>query len=69
MHWRPKAKNTIGRGDKDQHRNARGTKKDVLKIILEHGDIMVMHGSQIQEFYEVSELSKENEGLIQADQP
>jgi alkylated DNA repair dioxygenase AlkB len=54
MHWRPKAKNSIGRTDEDQRKNQRGIKNDVLRIMLEHGDIMVMHGHQIQELYEVS---------------
>jgi co-chaperonin GroES (HSP10) len=54
MHWRPKPKNKIlAAGDKVT--NQRGTKKDVLKIELNHGDIMIMQGYEIQKLYEVSE--------------
>jgi alkylated DNA repair dioxygenase AlkB len=48
MYLRPKAKSGLGPGSK----NARGTKRDVLKIILHHGDIVIMHGPGIQKFYE-----------------
>jgi alkylated DNA repair dioxygenase AlkB len=57
MHFRPKSNNSIGKNDENQKQNAKGTKKDVLRIILEHGDIMVMHGRQIQELYEVSQFT------------
>jgi hypothetical protein len=33
-------------------RNQRGTKPASLKFELEHGDVMVMHGAQIQKLYE-----------------
>lgn len=34
--------------------NPKGEKKDVLSFVLEHGDIMVMHGSGIHKHYEVN---------------
>jgi hypothetical protein len=54
MSFRPKAKSSIeGLAPK----NCKGTaskKGVVLWITLEHGDIVVMHGRKIQQFYEVS---------------
>ncbi|KAH7390120.1 hypothetical protein BKA64DRAFT_747262 [Cadophora sp. MPI-SDFR-AT-0126] len=47
MHFRPKAKTTLFGPYK-----ARGVKSPVLQFTLEHGDMMVMHGSKIQELYE-----------------
>lgn len=48
MSWRPKVKSGIGAESK----NAKGTKNPMLKITLKHGDIMVMHGAKIQQYYE-----------------
>ncbi len=50
MTLRPKAKTKLGRTSK----NAKGTKGDVLRMILRHGDLIVMHGPEIQKLYEVS---------------
>jgi len=52
MSWRPKSKSKLKSAN--EHKNQKGTKKPFLKILLEHGDIMVMHGSGIQKTYEVS---------------
>lgn len=49
MTLRPKAKVNLGVNSK----NARGTKPDVLKMVLRHGDLVVMHGTGIQKLYEV----------------
>lgn len=46
---RPKAKSGLG----PESKNAKGTKRDVLRIVLHHGDIVIMHGRGIQKFYEV----------------
>lgn len=46
---RPKAKSGLGA----ERRNQKGTKGDVLKMVLNHGDLVVMHGSDIQKYYEV----------------
>lgn len=53
MSFRPKSKNSLGVDG--GRRNAVGTKPDVLKITLEHGDLVVMHGRDIQKLYEVSQ--------------
>ncbi|TAQ86624.1 hypothetical protein B7494_g5055 [Chlorociboria aeruginascens] len=50
MCFRPKARSGIG--STIGKRNAKGLKPDVLRITLEHGDIMVMHGPKIQQLYE-----------------
>jgi hypothetical protein len=50
MKWRPKGKANIAGPPVP----GRKTKKDVLKIVLQHGDIMLMHGEGIQQLYEVS---------------
>ncbi|KAF4628654.1 hypothetical protein G7Y89_g9496 [Cudoniella acicularis] len=50
MAFRPKGKNLIQ--GPPQKGNMKGTKKDVLKLTLEHGDIMVMHGREIQKLYD-----------------
>lgn len=47
---RPKAKSGIGAISK----NAKGSKPDALKLRLDHGDLIIMHGSGIQKFYEVA---------------
>lgn len=49
MRVRPKAKSGLGAN----RNNQKGTKGDVLKIVLNHGDLVVMHGSDIQKYYEV----------------
>lgn len=49
MSFRPKAKVPIGARSK----NFKGTKPDVMRIVLDHGDIIIMHGSEIQKLYEV----------------
>jgi alkylated DNA repair dioxygenase AlkB len=49
MALRPKAKSRVGA----ESRNAKGTKLDVLRMVLRHGDIVVMHGTGIQKLYEV----------------
>jgi alkylated DNA repair dioxygenase AlkB len=49
MSLRPKAKSLIGPVAK----NAKGCKADYLKIRLDHGDLVVMHGPGIQKYYEV----------------
>ena len=36
---------------------------DVLRLDLKHGDIMVMHGHQLQQYYEVSRFSPGQECL------
>jgi hypothetical protein len=54
MQWRPKASvNVCG---KTKTNNKRKEKKEVLKILLEHGDIMIMHGAKIQKLYEVCDF-------------
>ncbi|RFU26389.1 hypothetical protein B7463_g9945, partial [Scytalidium lignicola] len=50
MSFRPKARNSLGLNS--GRRNAAGTKPDALKITLEHGDLVVMHGRDIQKLYE-----------------
>lgn len=47
MRFRPKSKVNIGSSN-----NAKGTKGDVLKLVLEHGDIVIMHGEKIQKLYD-----------------
>ncbi len=54
MHFRAKAKNSINRSTKVTQK---GLKSESLRIKLEHGDIMVMHGAKIQKLYEVSDFS------------
>ena len=53
MKWRPKGKANVA----GPSVSGRKTKKDVLKIVLQHGDIMLMHGEGIQQLYEVSSFS------------
>lgn len=48
MNLRPKPKSNIGPASK----NAKGTKKPVLRMALNHGDIVIMHGAGIQKLYE-----------------
>jgi alkylated DNA repair dioxygenase AlkB len=48
MTFRPKAKSGFGATSK----NAKGTKPDVLRITLEHGDMIIMHGTGVQKLYE-----------------
>lgn len=49
MTLRPKAKSEVGgRNTKTQ----KGLKKEVIKVVLDHGDIIIMHGSELQKHYE-----------------
>lgn len=48
MSLRPKAKAMLG----NLSRNAKGTKPAVLRVTLDHGDIVIMHGSGVQQYYE-----------------
>lgn len=48
MALRPKAKAAIGVAS----RNAKGTKNPVLRVTLDHGDMVIMHGSGVQKYYE-----------------
>lgn len=48
MALRPKAKAAIGAAS----RNAKGTKNPVLRITLDHGDMVIMHGYGVQKYYE-----------------
>jgi alkylated DNA repair dioxygenase AlkB len=55
MSFRPKAKSSIGgQTSKKVNGSRKAEKPPVLSITLEHGDIIVMHGCKIQQFYEVS---------------
>lgn len=49
MLFRPKANNTIGKSEAKE-------KPAALQFTLEHGDIVIMHGPEIQKFYEASPL-------------
>ena len=60
MKLRPKAKSGIGSDSK----NKQGTKGDFLRILLLHGDLVVMHGSGIQKLYEVGRLTTSTNLLI-----
>jgi len=51
MHWRIKTK-WIKQINSDFR--SKGNRRDDLIITLNHGDIMVMHGAKIQEYYEVN---------------
>jgi hypothetical protein len=53
MSFRPKKTANIG----PPSRNQKYTKPTILSVILEHGDIMVMRGSKVQKFYEVTRYS------------
>ncbi|KAF8858768.1 hypothetical protein BDZ45DRAFT_590705 [Acephala macrosclerotiorum] len=48
MHFRPKKNSPIGESGK----GAKAKKPDYLKIILNHGDLLVMHGTDIHKYYE-----------------
>ncbi|CZR62926.1 uncharacterized protein PAC_12823 [Phialocephala subalpina] len=48
MHFRPKKNSPIGVSGKGK----KATKPDYLKIILNHGDLLVMHGTDIHKYYE-----------------
>lgn len=58
MCFRPKNKSTIGGVLKPGKGNlgSKAAKKDYVKVTLNHGDIIVMHGSGIHKHYEVSIL-------------
>jgi hypothetical protein len=49
MALRPKAKSGLGK----VATGAKGVKPACLKILLQHGDIIIMHGNLIQKLYEV----------------
>ncbi|KUJ09311.1 uncharacterized protein LY89DRAFT_598097 [Mollisia scopiformis] len=49
MKFRPKKKSTIG-----VSKGAKGNKADYLKIVLKHGDLLIMHGNGIHKDYEHS---------------
>ncbi|QSZ36984.1 hypothetical protein DSL72_009076 [Monilinia vaccinii-corymbosi] len=51
MSFRPKAKSTIG-GVLKSSKSSKVGKKDYVKITLNHGDMIVMHGSGIHKYYE-----------------
>lgn len=55
MTFRPKAKANIASISATSKAKEKSVKPAVLQILLEHGDIMVMHGRKIQQFYEVSQ--------------
>ncbi|KFY29613.1 hypothetical protein V494_08611 [Pseudogymnoascus sp. VKM F-4513 (FW-928)] len=48
MSLRPKAKAEVG----ITSRNAKGTKAPIIRVTLEHGDMVIMHGSGVQQYYE-----------------
>ncbi|KFY90370.1 hypothetical protein V498_06017 [Pseudogymnoascus sp. VKM F-4517 (FW-2822)] len=48
MSLRPKAKAAVG----ITSRNAKGTKAPIIRVTLEHGDMVIMHGSGVQQYYE-----------------
>jgi hypothetical protein len=54
MSFRPKAKSSIG-GLPAKKGSKKVEKPPVLWFTLDHGDIVVMHGREIQKFYEVSD--------------
>lgn len=56
MSFRPKAKSAVGtfRGGEIEIGKGGKTKPRCLSVRLQHGDIVVMHGSLIQKYYEVS---------------
>jgi hypothetical protein len=54
MSFRPKAKSSIG-GLTAKKGSKKVEKPPVLWFTLDHGDIVVMHGREIQKFYEVSD--------------
>lgn len=53
MRFRPKRKSTIGTRGK----NKTGIKQPVLTFLLNHGDICIMHGTQIHQLYEVCHIT------------
>jgi hypothetical protein len=55
MAFRPKSELDMGTLYKNEcQRKKGGDFPDVLAFPLYHGDLLVMHGTQIHEFYEVS---------------
>ncbi len=50
MRFRPKKNSTIGRGSS---KKSDGNKKECISFTLNHGDMVVMHGTDIHKFYEV----------------
>ncbi|RAL68664.1 hypothetical protein DID88_007373 [Monilinia fructigena] len=53
MSFRPKAKSIIG-GVLKSTKGSKVSKKDYVRVTLNHGDIIVMHGSGIHKYYEHS---------------
>ena len=51
MRFRPKKKASIGQGS--GYKSDNGNKKPALAFTLNHGDIVVMHGTAIHKYYEV----------------
>ena len=52
MRFRPKKKSSIG-GVRIGRKSDNGNKKPALAFTLNHGDIVVMHGTAIHKYYEV----------------
>lgn len=50
MRFRPKRKTRLGQEGKGK----RGEKPSVLSFVLNHGDMVIMHGTDIHREYEVS---------------
>ncbi|KAE8454543.1 hypothetical protein EG329_000166 [Mollisiaceae sp. DMI_Dod_QoI] len=50
MHFRPKKNSPIGEPKKSK--NSKANKPDSLKIVLNHGDLLIMHGTAIHAHYE-----------------
>ncbi|CAD6443867.1 cb27798f-838e-4cbf-b0df-89cd4318de08 [Sclerotinia trifoliorum] len=53
MCFRPKNKSTIG-GIHKTNKGSKTSKKDYAKLTLNHGDIIIMHGSGIHKYYEAT---------------
>jgi alkylated DNA repair dioxygenase AlkB len=56
MNFRPKKKAHVPSLDEGNARDKKdkSEKSSILSIKLEHGDIVIMHGREIQKLYEVS---------------
>ncbi|KAI5925710.1 hypothetical protein F4810DRAFT_717385 [Camillea tinctor] len=48
MYFRPKKRTTLGKATKSK----KGERQPMLGFVLEHGDMVVMHGSDIHKYYE-----------------
>ncbi|APA11239.1 hypothetical protein sscle_07g060090 [Sclerotinia sclerotiorum 1980 UF-70] len=55
MCFRPKNKSTIG-GILKANKGSKASKKDYVKVTLNHGDIIIIHGSGIHKYYEVNSI-------------